>query len=95
MKVTGASLIALAILIGSVIFALGGRYQLTAPSTLNNDVWRVDRLTGDVQICRETPVETDEIYIPGVDELQQTCRSGRQLKTRPTPGTGGSLDDKK
>jgi hypothetical protein len=53
MNVATSVIIALAILLGSAVLSLGGRYQLVPDGlTANNYAWRVDRLTGDVQFCR-------------------------------------------
>ena len=55
MNVVTSALIALAILLGSTIVALGGRYQVASGDSAG--AWRVDRLTGEVKHCRFTTRE--------------------------------------
>lgn len=52
MKMTGSALIALSILLGCVVIALGGRYMIVSAVNGNiHSAYRLDRLTGSVSVC--------------------------------------------
>ena len=53
MKLTGSTLIALAILLASIVLAMGSRYQIvpSAHATGGGTAFKLDRFTGGVTVC--------------------------------------------
>jgi hypothetical protein len=57
MKLTGSTLIALAILLASIALAMGSRYQIIPSGHVSGFAYKLDRLTGAVTSCNSVKCE--------------------------------------
>ena len=80
----GSVTIALAILFGSVVLAVGGRYQIVTGAEVGRSgaAWKIDRFTGDVQFCErvEDFRPAAEASSHSVDDLERKFLANSRVR---------------